>query len=159
MLGRCISLAQSPALNKWADSGCWSAVRSRWDTAWKGRAKAGQAGSSLLKLGLPWWLSGEESTCDAGDLGFIPGLGRSPGEGKGYPLQYSGLEDSMNCIVHGVAKSRTGPSNFQCYSCYTCYWWSLLLRSFRQNFLFCFNWFTMLYSVSYICIHSLKNFS
>ena len=42
-----------------------------------------------------------------GDLGSIRGLGRSPGEGKGYPLQYSGLEDSMDCIVPGVAKSRT----------------------------------------------------
>ena len=42
--------------------------------------------------------------CNAGDLGFIPGLGRSPGEGKGYPLQYSGLENSMDCRVHGAAK-------------------------------------------------------
>ena len=42
-----------------------------------------------------------------GDLGSIPGLGRSPGEGKGYPLQYSGLENSKDCIVHGVARSRT----------------------------------------------------
>ena len=50
---------------------------------------------------------GKESACHAGDLGFIPGLGRSPGEGKGYPLQYSGLENSVDCIVHGVAKSRT----------------------------------------------------
>ena len=41
------------------------------------------------------------------DLGSIPGLGRSPGEGKGYPLQYSGLEASMDCIVHGVTKSWT----------------------------------------------------
>ena len=47
-----------------------------------------------------------------GDLGSIPGLGRSPGEGKGYPLQYSGLKDSMDSIVHGVAKSRTQLSNF-----------------------------------------------
>ena len=50
---------------------------------------------------------GEESTCDAGDLGWIPGLGRSPGEGKGYLIQYSGLENSMDCIVCGVAKSQT----------------------------------------------------
>ena len=41
------------------------------------------------------------------DLRSIPGLGRSPREGKGYPLQYSGLENSMDCIVHGVTKSRT----------------------------------------------------
>ena len=47
-----------------------------------------------------------------GDLGSVPGLGRSPGEGKGYPLQYSGLEDSIDCIVHGVAKSRTPLSDF-----------------------------------------------
>ena len=50
--------------------------------------------------------------CNAGDLGSIPGLGRSPGGKKGYPLQYSCLENSMNCIVHGVAKSRTRLSNF-----------------------------------------------
>ena len=50
---------------------------------------------------------GKESACNAGDLGSIPGLGRSPGEGKGYPLQYLGLENSMDCIVYGVAKSRT----------------------------------------------------
>ena len=57
--------------------------------------------------------AGEESACDAGDLGSVPGLGRSPGEGKGYPLQYSGLENSMDYIVHGVAKSRTRLSNLQ----------------------------------------------
>ena len=44
---------------------------------------------------------------NAGDLGSIPGLRRSPGEGKGYPLQYSGLENSIDCIVHEVTKSRT----------------------------------------------------
>ena len=49
----------------------------------------------------------KESTCNAGDLGLIPGLGRPPGEGKGYSLQYSGLENSMDCIVHGVAESDT----------------------------------------------------
>ena len=49
-------------------------------------------------------------TCNVGDLGSIPGLGRSPGEGKGYPLQYFGLENSMDCIVLGVAKSQTRPA-------------------------------------------------
>ena len=44
----------------------------------------------------------KKSACDEGDLGSIPGLGRSPGEGNGYPLQYSGLENSMDCIVHGL---------------------------------------------------------
>ena len=62
--------------------------------------------------GFPCVWAGKESTCNAGDLGSIPGLGRSPGEGKGYPLQYSGLENSMDCIVHGVAKSRIQLSDF-----------------------------------------------
>ena len=57
--------------------------------------------------GLPWWSAGKESTCSTGDPGSIPGLGRSPGEGIGYPLQYSGLENSMDCIVHGVPESQT----------------------------------------------------
>ena len=51
--------------------------------------------------------AGKESACNAGDLGLIPGLERSPGEGKGYTLQYSGLDNPMDCIVHGVAKSQT----------------------------------------------------
>ena len=54
----------------------------------------------------------KESAYNVGDMGLIPGLGRSHGEGKGYPLQYSGLENSMDCTVHGVAKSRTQLSNF-----------------------------------------------
>ena len=58
-------------------------------------------------LGFPYGSAGKESACNVGDLGSIPGLGRSPGEGKGYSLQYSGLENSTDCIVHGVAKSQT----------------------------------------------------
>ena len=59
----------------------------------------------VLPLHFPGGSAGKESTCNARDLGLIPGLGRSPEEGNGYPLQYSGLESSMNCIVHGVTKS------------------------------------------------------
>ena len=55
---------------------------------------------------------GKESACNVGDLGSIPGLGRSLGEGKGYPLQYCGLENSMDCIVHGVTKSQTRLNDF-----------------------------------------------
>ena len=51
-------------------------------------------------------------TCSVGDLGSLPGLGRSPGEGKDYPLQYSGLENSMDCIVHGVSKNQARLSYF-----------------------------------------------
>ena len=58
-------------------------------------------------MGFPCGSSGKESACNVGDLGSILGLGKSPGEGKGYPLQYSGLENSMDDIVHGVAKSWT----------------------------------------------------
>ena len=58
-------------------------------------------------MGFPCGSADKESACSAGDLGSIPGLGRSPGEGKGYPLQYSGLENSMDCIVHAVTKSWT----------------------------------------------------
>ena len=56
--------------------------------------------------------AGKESACNAGDLGSIPGFASSSGEGNGYPLQYSGLENSMDCIVHGVTKSWTRLSNF-----------------------------------------------
>ena len=52
------------------------------------------------------------AACNREDLGSVPGLGRSPGEGKGYPLQYSGLKNSMDCIVHGVTKSQTLLSDF-----------------------------------------------
>ena len=58
-------------------------------------------------LGFPGDLAGKESACNAGDLNFIPGLGRSPKKEKGYPSQYSVLENSMDCIVHGVTKSWT----------------------------------------------------
>ena len=54
-------------------------------------------------LGISWWLSCEELACNAGDLGLIPGLGRSPGEGKGFPLQYSGPEHSLDCAHELVA--------------------------------------------------------
>ena len=63
-------------------------------------------------FGFPCGSAGKESACNAGDTGSIPGLGGSPGEGKGYPLQYSGLENPMDFIVHGVAKSRTRLSDF-----------------------------------------------
>ena len=58
-------------------------------------------------LGFHCGSAGKESAYNAGDLGSVPGLGRTAREGKAYPLQYSGLENSMNCVVHGVAKSQT----------------------------------------------------
>ena len=62
---------------------------------------------------LPLWLSWKESACNVGNLDSVPGLGRFPGEGNGYPLQYSDLEHSMDCILNGVTKSRTQLSHFQ----------------------------------------------
>ena len=56
--------------------------------------------------------AGKESSCNAGDLGSIPGFSRSPGEGKSYPLQYSGLENAMDCIACRVAKSWIPLSDF-----------------------------------------------
>ena len=62
--------------------------------------------------GFPGGSAGNKSTCNAWDLGLNPGLGRSPGEEKGYLLQYFGLENSTDCIVHGVTKSQTRLSDF-----------------------------------------------
>ena len=58
-------------------------------------------------MDFPGGSAGKESACNAGNLGLVPGLGRSPGEGNGYSLQYSGLENSMYNVVHGVTKSWT----------------------------------------------------
>ena len=54
----------------------------------------------------PGGSAGKESSCNVGDLGSIPGLEKSPGEGNSYPLQYSGLENSMDCIVHASQRVR-----------------------------------------------------
>ena len=62
--------------------------------------------SSNFFQSFPGGSAGKESTCNVGDLGSVPGLGRSPGEENGYPLQYSGPENYTDCIVHGVTKSQ-----------------------------------------------------
>ena len=66
----------------------------------------------FIFLGFPCGTADKESACNVGYVVSISGLGRSPGEGKGYPLQYSGLESSMDSIVHVFAKSRTWQSDF-----------------------------------------------
>ena len=71
------------------------------------------AQSSQKIKNIPRDSDGEESACNTGDLGSIPGLGGSPGEGKGYSLQYSGLENSMDSIVHRIAKSQTCLNDFK----------------------------------------------
>ena len=85
-----------PQFNSWVRKICWR--RDRLPT--------------LVFLDFSCGSAGKEIACNSGDLSLIPGLGRSPGEGKGYPLQYSGLENSMDYIVHEVAKGWTPLSDF-----------------------------------------------
>ena len=83
------------------------AIQETWVRSWVGKIpwRRGRLPTPVF-LGFPCGSAGKESACNAGDLGLIPGLGRS-GEGKGYPLQYSGLENSIDSTVHGAAKSWT----------------------------------------------------
>ena len=83
-------------------------------------------------LGFPCGSAGKESTCNAGDLGSIPGLGRSPGEGKGYPLQYSGLENSMDYSM-GLQRVRHDWATFSSLSVLLNIWRSPLLRPTAQK--------------------------
>ena len=78
----------------------------------------------LNKNGFLCGSDSKESACNVGNLGSIPGLGRSPGEGNGYPLQYSGLENSVDCIVLGITKSWTWLSDFL---------WASLLAQMVKN--------------------------
>ena len=89
------STMRRPGFNPWVGKICWR--RDRLPTP--------------VFLGFPCGSAGKESIRNA-DQSSIPGSGRSPGEGKGYPLQYSGLENFMDCIVHGVEKSQTRLSDF-----------------------------------------------
>ena len=89
-----------------------SASKADADTAWNSFEQCCTPGCICF----PGSSVGKESACNAGDPGLIPGLGRSIGEGIGYPLQYSGLEDSMDCIVNEVSESRTSLSDFHFHS-------------------------------------------
>ena len=84
------------------------AMQDTWFNSWVGKIpwRRDRLPTPVF-LGFPCGSADKESACNVGDLGLIPTWGRSPGEGKGYPFQYSGLENTMNCIVHGVAKSQT----------------------------------------------------
>ena len=101
---------QCSCLENPRDGGAWWAAI--YGVA-QGRTRLKRLSSSSRQfLGLPCGSTGKESACNFGDLDLIPGLGKSHGEGKGYPLQYSVLENSMNCIVHRVTKSHTWLSDF-----------------------------------------------
>ena len=108
--------------------------------------------------------AGKKSTCSAGDLGSIPGLGRSPGGGKGYPFLYSGLENSMVCIACGVAKRWARLSDFHIvYLMYTLlcllyflrfsiiiinYWSSLMASQWNLQFNYYFSYWMFISSFS-----------
>ena len=88
---------------------CWRL----WFDSWVGKIPWGRDRlSTPVFLGFPHGSAGKESACNVGDLGSIRGLGRYPGEANSCPLQYSGLENSMDCIVHGVTKSQILLSNW-----------------------------------------------
>ena len=125
---------------------------SRWVTtpSWLSGSLRSFLYSYYLSEGFPCGSAGKESACNVGDLGSIPGLGRSPGKGKGCPLQYSSLENSTNCIVHGVAKSWTRLSDFHfhylsesmlgkneviinCWKTVTCTWKELLYSNWLSE--------------------------
>ena len=107
---------QCSCLENPRDGEAWGAAL--WGVAQSRTRLKRLSSSSSILLGFPAASAGKESACNVGDLGSIPGLGRSPGKGKGYPLQYSGQENSMDyynsmdSIVHGVAKSRTRLNGF-----------------------------------------------
>ena len=85
-------------------------VGGRWEAVSKGRGH-------MYTYGLPCGSAGKEPSCNVGDVGLIHGLGSYPGERKGYPFQYSGLKNPMECIVHGVTKSQIRLSNFHTSIC------------------------------------------
>ena len=135
----------------------------------------------FLLSGFPDSSVGKESACSAGDPGLIPGLGWSTGEGIGYPLQYYGLENFMDCIVHGVTKSRTWLSDFHFHFtfllwfvfsgwfywvvnnflfCHVIYYYGYFQRCLRSKYSFFQNyciWHTHIYThiYTYIYIHTL----
>ena len=114
-------------IHYWGNWGQWSLVLTFTSSNYLVFAWTSLVMGNSLLLDISRYLgsAGKESTCNAADLGSIPGLGRSPGEGKGYPLQYSGLENPMDCIVHGVAKSWTRLSAFH-FLWLSCYFWLVL---------------------------------
>ena len=97
-------------------------------------------------LGFPCGSAGKEFACNMGDLGSIPGLGRSPEEGKGYPLQYSGLENSMDHTVHGVTKSWTWLSDF--------YFTLYMYLMFSSKWFMCFFNVSFDFTLIYFSSHS-----
>ena len=117
------------------------AVRETLVQSWVGKIPWRRDGlPTPVFLDFPSGSAGKESTHNMGDLGSIPGLRRSPGKGKSYPLRYSGLENSMDYTVHGVTKSRTRLRDFHFTSLQPMWQYILLLAClFYISFLHCRN--------------------
>ena len=113
----CVCVCRRPWFNSWVRKICWR----------RGRQPTPEF------LGFPCGSAGKESTCNMGDLGLIPGLGRSPGERKGYPLKFSGLENFMDCIVHGVTKRWTWLSDFHFWAVKMLSSNHWITREFQEN--------------------------
>ena len=113
--------------------------------------------TSFMVKGFPCGSAGKGSACNARDLGSIPGLGRSPGEGKVYPLQYSGLENSMDCIDHRVTKRRTQLSDFHSLMVKCGYFRQLNKRKYALRDLLMFSLHRKYYKSG--VFHSLKGFT
>ena len=85
----------------------------------------------MVFLGYPGGSGRKESACNAKDLGLTLGLGRPPGEGKGYPLQYSGLENPMDYIAHAVTENWTRPTTFTSFHFIRAIYWRKILFIFK----------------------------
>ena len=126
----------------------------------------GQATHSSI-LQLPSGSAGKESACSASDLGSVPGLARSPGDENSYPLQYSGLENSMYCIVHGVAKNglATFILGYKNDSCIITTVYSTVAKKKKQNtlnalkriILLLYTYAILSGNISYIFLQSMYN--
>ena len=104
-------LGSTPGLGKSLGGGNSNPLQNSCQDNYGQRSLAGYNPKGQKEFGFLCGSSGKESACNAGDLGSIPALWRSSREGKGYQLQYSALENFIDCILHGVAESRTQLSN------------------------------------------------
>ena len=131
-------------------------MRETWvqSLSWEDPLEKGKATHSSV-LGLPLWLAGKESNCNVGHLGLTLGLGGSPGEGKGHPLQHSGLENSMGSQRVGhdrVTPTFHNTNNMEILFLYVfalCLWWNVRIFCPLFSFFNNFYWSTVGYNVGF----------
>ena len=126
--------------------------RRPWFNSWVGQIHWRRDRLSIPEfLGFPCGSAGKESACSEGNLGSIAGLGRSPGEGKGYPFQYSGLENSMDYVVHGVRKSIRWIIYQYCQYCQYCQYYQYCQHQY------CLVWYETLQMLHVLLNPDIKN--